>query len=365
MNKFFYIIVLLLIQLHNSFADVRIKDIALITSANKTNLYGYGLVVGLQGTGDSIRNIPYTEQSLQSMLDHLGVNIKSGQIRAKNIASVIVTADVDSDVAIGSKIDIKISSLGDAYSLSGGSLLYTLLNSADNKIIASAQGQLSVSGIAAAGQAETISVGVATVGSISGGAVIKKNEIIKIPSDRNILELINPDNKTAINIVDTINEYTLKTYSQKTAFEESDRYVTLVRPKNTSLSRFISNIGELRIVPDIPAHVVIDTQSGTIVIGKDVTLSKVAITQGNINIKISETPIVSQPNSFSNGNSVTVPRTDIQIDQGGEQIAQIEGPTLSVLVKGLNSLGVKPLSLIPILQTLKASGALQADIIMK
>jgi flagellar P-ring protein FlgI len=349
----------------NAHADVRIKDITYNSHLSNNFIYGYGLVVGLQGTGDSIRNIPYTEQTLQSMLDHLGINIKTGQIRAKNIASVMVTAEISDNYITGNSIDIRVSSLGDAISLVGGSLIYTTLHSPDDNIIVTAQGPLAVAGIQVSGQAETINQGVTTVGHIINGGKIEKLIRNRAYDNDKSLTLLNPDYNTAIKIVDTINNYTEKNFSIKSAFELDDRQINLKKPNTISVSRFMAAIGDLRVDPDLRAQIIIDSQSGTIIISKDVKLSKLALTQGGINIKIQETPVVSQPSSLSNGATVVVPRTDIEIEQSGGQIGIIEGPTLNSLVRGLNSLGVKPTSLISILQTMKSSGSLQADIILK
>ena len=346
-------------------AAVRIKDIAALQGQRDNQLVGYGLVVGLLGTGDTLRNSTFTEQSIQSMLEKLGINTK-GALRTRNVAAVLVTADLPALIARGSRMDVTVSSMGDATSLLGGTLILTPLAGPDGVTYAVAQGQVSVSGFAATGQAETLTQGVPTAARISNGALIER-ELPRRLGEAPILtlELKNPDFKTSIQITDAINAYTLSRYGERLARERDYRSVALVRPHGVGEARFMAEIGDLRVDPDVPARVVIDSRSGTVVIGRDVQVSTVAVTHGNLTVRITETPNVSQPKPFSQGKTVVTPQTAVSADQTGGQVAIIEGASLRTLVRGLNQIGVKPSGIIAILQAIKSSGALQAELVVQ
>jgi len=346
-------------------AAVRIKDVTSLRGARDEQLIGYGLVVGLQGTGDTLRNVPFTEQSIQSMLDHMGINARGSSLRNRNVAAVIVTADFPVGMDAGQRLDVTVSALGDATSLMGGTLLTTQLSGIDGHAYASAQGAVSVTGFDAAGQAEVITQGVPTAGRISNGAIVEIASPPPIDELRMLLELRNPDYTTAARIIDAINAYSRRTYHRDFAFERDLRSVELFRPRALTVTRMMSEIGELMIEPDTPARVVIDARTGTVVIGQDVQISTVAVTHGTLNVRITETPQVSQPNAFSKGTTVTAPRTQIDVDQAGGQVAVVSGSSLRSLVTGLNRLGVKPSGIIAILQAIKSAGALQADLLVQ
>jgi flagellar P-ring protein precursor FlgI len=347
-------------------AMVRIKDIATLQGVRDNQLVGYGLVIGLKGSGDTLRNSPFTEQSLQSMLDSLGVNVRETRLRTRNVAAVVVTAEMPSFIGKGSTIDISVSSLGDATSLAGGTLVATPLLGADGQIYAVGQGPVAVSGFAELGAAESLTQGIPTVGRIPNGGLIERNlpaKFSQIPDL--VLELSNPDFKTAIRITDAINRYTRERYGIRVAKERDYRSVDLTPPPKVSLTRFIAEIESIRVRPDQSAKVVIDERTGTVVIGKDVQISTVAITHGNLTVRISEAPEVSQPAPFSQGETVVVPRTYVDAQETGGRLAVVGGTDLPTLVRGLNRIGLRPTGIIAILQAIKTAGALQAELVVQ
>jgi flagellar P-ring protein precursor FlgI len=346
-------------------AAVRIKDITALRGSHDSQLIGYGLVIGLSGSGDSMRSSPFTQQALGAMLDRMGINVRGTTLANRNVAAVIVTADLPSGMDVGSRLDVTVSALGDASSLMGGTLLLTQLSGTDGVVYADAQGAVSVTGFDAAGQAQTLSQGVPTAGQIPNGAVIQQS--VPAPPDelRMILELKNPDYTTAVRIVDAINAYSAHRFRRRSAFEATNRTVELFRPAEISVSRFMAEIGELPVEPDTIARVVIDSRTGTVVIGQDVQISTVAVTHGTLSVKIDETPVASQPAPLSQGKTVELPRTEIDVKQDGGQIAIVGGSSLRTLVSGLNRIGVKPSGIIAILQAIKTAGALQADLVVQ
>ena len=345
-------------------AAVRIKDIATIEGIRDNQLVGYGLVFGLEGTGDTLRNAPFTEQTMQSMLDRLGINVRNEALRSRNVAAVMVTADLPPFMNRGQRIDITVSSMGDATSLMGGTLVLTPMSGADGKVHAVAQGEVAVSGTAAVGQAETVNQGVPTVGRIPNGATVELPNANR-PGDLGpmALDLKNPDFATAIRIVDAINAYSLRRWGMRTARERDFRSVALTLPPHMGTTRYVAEIGSLLVEPDTEARVIIDARTGTIVIGQDVQISTVAVTHGTLTVRVTETPVVSQPAPFSKGKTVVVPRTDTDINENGGQLRVLGGTTLRKLVGGLNQIGLKPSGIIAILQAIKSAGALQADLV--
>ena len=344
---------------------VRIKDVTSLRGARDAQLIGYGLVIGLQGTGDSLRNSPFTDQSLQSMLERMGLNMRGNSLRNKNVAAVIVTVDMPLGVDAGQRVDVTVSSLGDATSLMGGTLLLTQLADPNGQTRASAQGAVTVTGFDAGGQAENVSQGVPTAGRIPNGAIVEVPIEGPVDELRMFLELRNPDYQTAMRIIDTINDFSRKTYRRPIAFERDARSVELLRPNNVSLPRLMAEIGSLLIDPDTAARVVVDSRTGTVVIGQDVQISTVAVTHGTLNVRVTETPQASQPAPLSNGKTVVTPHTAVDVSESGGQVAVVTGASLRTLVAGLNHLGVKPSGIIAILQAIKSAGALQADLVVQ
>lgn len=348
-------------------AMVRIKDIADIRGIRSNQLVGYGIVVGLNGTGDTMRNSPFTEQSLQSMLERLGVNVRDSNLRSRNVAAVVVTAELPPFIGNGARIDISVGSLGDASSLQGGTLLVTPLMGADGAVYAVGQGSISVSGFVAQGDAESLTQGVPTAGFIPNGALIEKtlpDYFSQMP--QLVFELKNPDFKTAMRVTDAINAFSINRYGVKLASELDLRSVQVQRPKGVSSVRFISQIEGLMVQPDTPARVVVDERTGTVVIGQNVRISTVAVTHGNLTVRVSEAPQVSQPSPFSQtGQTQVVPRTDVDVTEEEGQLQLVGGTDLKTLVRGLNRIGLKPSGIIAILQAIKQAGALQATLVVK
>jgi flagellar P-ring protein FlgI len=359
----FLFAVLVSFQSHGA---TRIKDVAAVQGVRDNQLIGYGLVMGLQGTGDTLRNSQFTEQSLQSMLDRMGVNVRDINLRTRNVAAVIVTADLPPFVGAGSRIDVTVTSMGDATSLKGGTLMLTALQGGDGQVYAVGQGAIVVSGFSAQGQAETLTSGVATAGRIPNGALIER----EVQGGFNTVgplafELKNPDYKTATMITDAINQYSQQRYGVRVASPRDYRTVVLQKPKNVAATRFIAELGDLEIRPDTPARIVVDQRTGTVVIGKNVQISTVAITHGALTIRVTETPEVSQPDPFSMGQTVVVPRTQITAAEDRVPLAIVRGADLQTLVKGLNQMGLKPSDVIAILQAVKTAGALQAELVIQ
>jgi flagellar P-ring protein precursor FlgI len=347
-------------------AATRIKDVTSVKGIRANQLIGYGLVVGLNGTGDGLRNAPFTQQSIQSMLDRMGVNIRNGQVRTRNVAAVVVTAELPAFISKGSRIDVTVASLGDATSLAGGSLLMTPLSGADSVIYAVAQGPVAVTGFSAAGKAESVTQGVPTAGRIPNGAMVEQSAPMPHSDASGIeIELRNPDFKTAVLIEDAINAYSRQRFGSSLGRVHDMRTVRLEKPKKVELARFIAEIGDLTVEPDAPARVVIDERTGTIVIGKDVKVSTVAVTHGNLTVRVTEQAKVSQPAPFSNGETVTVAATQVEQSEAGGNLAVLRGTSLQVLVSGLNRMGLKPNGIVAILQAIKSAGALQAELVVQ
>jgi flagellar P-ring protein FlgI len=347
-------------------AATRIKDVANVQGVRDNQLIGYGLVMGLQGTGDTLRNSQFTEQALQSMLDRMGVNVRDINLRTRNVAAVIVTADLPPFIGVGSRIDVTVTSMGDATSLKGGTLMLTALQGGDGQVYAVAQGAIVVSGFAAQGQAETLTSGVATAGRIANGALIERE--VRGGFDAVGLlafELKNPDYKTATMITDAINQFAQSRYGMRVAAPRDYRTVVLQRPKTIAATRFIAELGDLEIQPDTPARIVVDQRTGTVVIGKNVQISTVAITHGALTIRVTETPEVAQPDPFSMGQTAVVPRTQISAAEERVPLAIVRGSDLQTLVKGMNQMGLKPSDVIAILQAVKTAGALQAELVVQ
>lgn len=342
-------------------AKSRIKDIVSFEGVRENELIGQGLVVGLNGTGDSLRNVPMTKQGLQSMMERLGINTRDANIDTKNVAVVMVTARLPAFAAAGSTIDVSVSSAGDAKSLLGGTLLTTPLMGATGEVYAVAQGTVQTGAVSAGGASgSSVTRGVPTSGRIAGGAEIEKEVDFKLASLENMrLTLRNPDFTTALRVAEVIN----RAYPG-TASAENGTIVTLRLPKDGNFVTFLSSIEQLEVEPDTLAKVIINEVDGVVVMTSDVRVSTVAIAQGNLTITINERPQVSQPAPFSQGQTTVTPQSTIKVDEekGKKFITLNSGTSLAVLVKGLNALGVSPRDMISILQSIKTAGALQADI---
>ena len=350
----------------NANAGSRIKDITSVEGVRDNQLIGYGLVVGLNGTGDTLQNAPFTRQSLEAMLERLGINTRDANMRPKNVAAVMVVADLAAFARQGSRLDVLVSSLGDADDLRGGTLIATPLYGADGEVYAVAQGSVAVAGFTATGDAGSVTQGVPTSGRIANGAIVEREIDFELSDLTTIkLSLTNPDFTTARRIAFAINEF----FGTPTATPLDPATVLLARPMGMDIPLFelISQIEHLVVEPDSKARVIIDERSGVIVIGDEVRIDTVAIAQGNLTIRISETPQVSQPAPFSeNGETTVVPRSEIEIDTGEDKrLTMLQtGVSLQDLVDGLNALGVGPRDMVSILQALKAAGAMQAELVI-
>jgi flagellar P-ring protein precursor FlgI len=345
-------------------AAPRIKDIADFEGVRDNQLVGYGLVVGLAGTGDSLRNSPFTRQSLQAMLERLGVNAAAGNLNTRNVAAVMVTSNLPPFAAQGSRIDVTVSALGDARSLAGGQLLVTPLMGADQQVYAVAQGAMAIGGFEARGQSgSSVSQGVTTAGRIASGALVEREipfDIAGQPTMR--LSLRNPDFTTARRMAEAINA----NVGSAAARASNPGTVTVTRPPNFAgdMVALLGQIENLEVAVDTPARIVINESTGIVVMGENVRVSAVAIAQGNLTISVNEDPFVSQPRAFARaGETVVVPQSNVQVteDPGGLVVVP-GGMPLRQLVDGLNALGVSPRDMISILQALKTAGAIQAEI---
>lgn len=346
-------------------AQTRIRDIVDVEGVRHNDLVGYGIVVGLNGTGDTVRNSPFTEDSLTHMLERLGVNVQGEEIKPKNVAAVLVTASLPPFARAGSSIDVNVSSIGDASNLQGGTLILTPLKGADNEVYAVAQGSILVSGIDVKAKAARETRGTPTGGSVPNGARIEREVNFEFNHrDSLMLALRNPDFSTAARIEETINA-ALKV--PVASMRDSGTVELDLRGMSDSPSRLLASIENLPVTVASPARIVIDEKSGTIVLGEDVTISRVAIAQGNISIKVTEYPVASQPNPFSPGETIVLPRSDIQITQtGSNQIAMLQpNVTLSQLIAGLNALGVSPQEMADIIRSMKTAGAIHADLVIR
>ena len=345
-------------------ANSRIKDIADFEGVRDNQLVGYGLVVGLNGTGDSLTNSPFTKQSLIGMLERLGVNIRNETIKTANVAAVMVTATLPPFSRHGTRVDVTVSALGDAKSLSGGNLLVTPLVGADGEVYAVAQGNTAVGGFSAKGESGSVSKGTTTSARIANGAIVEREVGFELASLSNVyVSLRNPDFTTASRVAEAINKYLGGTGAKP--IDPATVSMAIPPRYQGDIVALLTDVEQLRIVPDQVARVVVDEHSGVIVMGENVRISTVAIAQGNLTIRITETPQVSQPGPFSRGGQTAiVQRTDIQVNEDADRKLAVlqSGISLQELVNGLNALGVGPRDMISILQAIKAAGALQADI---
>lgn len=348
---------------HPAMAQTRIKDIVDVESVRENQLVGYGLVVGLKGTGDRLRNSPFTEVSLKAMMERMGVSVRDMDMKTANVAAVTVTANLPSYARKGSRFDVQVAALGDARSLQGGVLIATTLLGFDGEVYGVAQGSVAVSGFEARGAAASVNRGSTTAGRVANGAIVEREVNYSMGGLHELkLALKNPDFTTASMIAREINRAVGS--GTALAMDPSTVQLTLPNGYRGTMVDLVVAIEKLPISVDQVAKIVIDEASGTVVMGDNVKVSRVAIAQGNLTISVAETPIASQPNAFSNGETVVLPRTQINVDDGqGRKLAIVDkNVSLRDLVNGLNALGVTPRDLITILQSLKAAGAIQADI---
>lgn len=357
------LVLLLIAVVPPASAQMRIKDLVDFEGVRENQLIGYGLVVGLNGSGDRLRNAPFTELSIEGMLERLGVQVTEEDLDTRNVAAVMVTATLPPFARQGGRIDVSVSALGDARSLRGGTLLVTPLMGADGEIYAVGQGPVVISGFVAQGEAATVTNGVPTAGRIPNGAIVEREVGFALSEMEEMhLTLRNPDFTTAVRIADVINNAAGQV---ATATDPATVRVSVPPGSRQGVTGFIAKIESLPVQPEQVARVIVDEGSGTIVIGDEVRVSTVAIAQGNLTIKVTETPQVSQPEPFAEqGETAVVPRTEIEIDEDeGNRLAVLEGGvSLDELVNGLNRLGVGPRDIIAILRAIKSAGALHAEL---
>jgi flagellar P-ring protein FlgI len=347
-------------------SPVRIKDLVNFDGVRGNDLVGYGLVVGLDGTGDGLRNAPFTEDIMANILERLGVNVTGEQFRPKNVAAVLVTASLPPFARAGGQIDATVSAIGDAKSLLGGTLVMTPMTAADGQIYAVAQGTIIVGGATAEGEGGEVTRGVPTAGVIPSGARVEREVEFRLASLGNLrLALREADFTTAGRIEQAIN----RDFGRAVALMLDSGTVQLDIPATQarSVAHAISRIENIVVQPERKARVVVDQRSGTIVMGADVRISRVAVSQGNLTLRVEESPVVVQPNPFAEGETVVVPRTNAAIEEEpGISLAEVQpGTSLAEVIAGLNALGVSPRDMIDILKSIKAAGALHAEFVVQ
>jgi len=366
-NKYILVLYTSLLLCHNLYAQVRIKDITDVAGAHPNQLFGFGLVVGLDGTGS---RSTFTQQVAVEMLQRLGTTTQifsqipaESVIRSTSISAVMVTAELSPYARKGSKIDVTVSAIDDTRSLQGGTLIFTPLRGADGEVYAIAQGPVSVGGFSITGQAASIQKNHLNVGRIPSGAVVEKEALGNIVKYGKITLLLkSPDYTTAKNICNMIN---LKYSTCSIPIDAGTVSIYIPRDRIRDVVSFISEIGQLSVSPDTTARVVINERTGTVVAGEHVTISPVAISHGNLYLGISERAAVSQPSAFAPGQTAILPRTQVgAVEQQARFVTLPPTTTVADVARALNALGVTPRDIIAIFQALKQAGALHADIII-
>ena len=346
--------------------SIRIKDLVEFDGVRGNDLVGYGLVVGLNGTGDGLRNAPFTEEIMTNILERLGVNVTGEQFRPRNVAAVIVTATLPPFARSGSRVDVTVSAIGDADSLLGGTLVMTPLTAADGEIYAVAQGTIISGGVTAKGEAAQVTEGVPTAGVVPAGGRVEREVDFDFTTMSQIrLALREPDFTTALRIENAVNREIGRDVAQM--LDAGTVLLDISRTGRRSPAHALSAIENVTITPEQKARVVVDQASGTIVMGSDVRISEVAVSQNNLTLRIEEAPLVVQPNPFSDGQTVVVPRTGVAMqEEAGPGLALVQGgTTLSDVIAGLNALGVSARDMIDILKSIKAAGALHAEFVVR
>nr|WP_321260821.1 flagellar basal body P-ring protein FlgI [uncultured Pseudodesulfovibrio sp.] len=338
----------------------RLKDIASFSGVRNNELVGYGLVVGLAGTGDGTSS-SFTMRSMANMLEKMGVEADPNTLKPKNVAAVMVTAKMPVSSKPGSAIDVTVSSLGDAKSLLGGILLLTPLKGLDGRVYAVGQGALTIGGFSVGGEAADAQKNIPTVGRIPNGAIVERGVPFRFNNQNSMtLNLTVRDFGTTMQVVNKINASMGGGFASATDISTIE--LELPDQFRGNMVPLMASLENLDISPDGKARVVVDEKTGTVVLGQDVRLSKVAVAHGNLQIVVSETEEVSQPGPFSDGETVVSPSTDIQVQEQNNQLMLMEGATLQELVDGLNSIGAAPRDLISIIRALKVAGSLHAEV---
>lgn len=349
-----------LLALPGGAGAVRIKDIASFGGVRDNQLVGYGLVVGLGGTGDK-KDSTFTMSSMVNMLERMGVAVDQTKMKPKNVAAVMVTTRMPVSAKPGTRLDVTVSSMGDATSLQGGVLLITPLKGVDGKVYSLAQGPLALGGFSVEGQAARAQKNVTTVGTIPGGAIVERGIPFQFNSqDTLTLHMSSADFSTTMQVVERLNRVMGGSYAK--AQDASTVALDVPPAYRGNLVPLMASIENIEVTPDSPAKVVVDEKTGTVVLGRDVRISRVAVAHGSLQVTVQEGMDVSQPGPFSQGQTVATPRTDINVREENRRLMLMEGATLQELVDGLNAIGATPRDLVSILRAMKTAGALHADL---
>jgi len=339
----------------------RVKDIATVGGVRDNQLMGYGLIIGLNGTGDK-KGTEFTIRSVTSMLSKMGITIDPSVVSVKNVAAVMVTAKLPPFAKKGSRIDVTISSIGDSTSLQGGTLLFTPLLGANQMVYAIAQGPVSLGGYVGGGGGDSVQKNHSTVGRIADGAIIEREVEMDLNSRNDLtLTLRNHDFSTAVRLADIVNQNLKQDIAHPM---DAGTVVISVPPEYENKAiELIAAVENLEVRVDAPARIILNERTGTVVMGENVRISTVAISHGNLTIQVKTQLEVSQPGAFSKGQTVVVPQKDVSVDEQEARLMVLQsGVTVDEVVRALNSVGVTPRDLIAILQAIKAGGALQADL---
>lgn len=375
-HRFILAVMSMLIFLSFPFAqqEVRVKDVAILTGLEDVQIFGYGLVVGLAGTGDRTQAI-FTTQTVRNMLKNMGIELPDTYMRVRNVAAVMVTGTLNPFKRRGTRFDITVSSLGDATSLEGGTLILTPLQGPDGVIYASGQGPLATGGYDIRNRGLThIKKNHVLVGRIPDGAIVQKEYPLNILNDQSLsLSLFSPDFTSALSMANAINAYFSAKYSDRVAFAEDASVVRLnfnVVSRDSirnyiSLVDFISQVENVTFPIAVPARVVMNERTGTIVTGGTVRISEIAVTHGGVKVEIVNIPEVVQPQPFTLGQTEVIPNPEMVVEEKDMDMVVLKGTTtVSDLAQALNSLGVAPRDIIAIFQAIKQAGALQAKLII-
>lgn len=340
----------------------RLKDLASIQGVRTNQLIGYGLVVGLDGTGDQTVQTPFTVQSIISMMQQMGVNMPPGtNLQLKNIAAVMVTSTLPPFAQPGQTLDVTVSSMGNAKSLRGGTLLMTPLKGADGQIYAISQGSLVVGGVGASANGAQTQVNHLSVGRITGGATVERAVPNTLAQNESVnLELKETDFSTATLVADAINSR----FGQNTAFAQDGRVIRVQPPANSNRVAFLAALESINVVPAAStAKVIVNARTGSVVMNQTVTLDSCAVSHGNLTVTIDTEPVISQPGALSTGQTVVAAKSTVDIKKDPGQVVRLDGgANLSDVVKALNAIGATPQDLLSILQAMKAAGSLRAEL---
>ncbi len=357
-------LMVLLLLLAVSANASRIKDIADIEGVRTNQLVGYGLVVGLNGTGDS-SSTQFTMQSLVNMMEHLGMRLDRNNVKVDNVAAVMVTAKLPPFAKVGTTMDVLVSSIGDADSLVGGTLIMTPLNGPDGEVYAVAQGPLAVGALSFGGKAAKVQKNHPTVGRVPGGALIEKEVGFELPDTNELhYRLRQPDFTTVSRMATAVNKYFGQNLAH--AIDSASLKITIADDYADSMIEFIAQVEHVEVIADMAAKIIVNERTGTIVMGNNVRLSTVAVSHGNLNLVISESAMVSQPGPFGgNGETVSVSNSDLTASEDkGNLVVLPMGVSIGDVARALNAIGATPRDLIAIFQAIKAAGALHAELVV-